>query len=226
VDTPITEMGFAGLAVGSAMVSCFNSFGCVCCTHHCLLCHLMIPYCLQAGLRPVCEFMTFNFSMQAIDQVINSAAKTYYMSAGEVKVPITFRGPNGASKGVAAQHSQDFTSWYASCPGLKVRLVGVQTRPDQCHGRRLTIRAVNFRFEQLFICSNLVYVFLHTVCKLYYRLWLPVVLVYMPEPSQQCIQYSDTCTLTLTQESSGTSHDSDYVCTCCLASSGGISLVC
>ena len=92
MDTPITEMGFAGLAVGSAM----------------------------AGLRPVCEFMTFNFSMQAIDQVINSAAKTYYMSAGEVKVPITFRGPNGASKGVAAQHSQDFTSWYASCPGLKV----------------------------------------------------------------------------------------------------------
>lgn len=92
VDTPITEMGFTGLAVGAAM----------------------------AGLRPICEFMTFNFSMQAIDQVINSAAKTYYMSAGMVHVPITFRGPNGASAGVAAQHSQDFTSWYASCPGLKV----------------------------------------------------------------------------------------------------------
>ena len=92
-----------------------------------LLC-LMISVLLQAGLRPVCEFMTFNFSMQAIDQVINSAAKTYYMSAGEVKVPITFRGPNGASKGVAAQHSQDFTSWYASCPGLKVSLVSVQSR--------------------------------------------------------------------------------------------------
>lgn len=93
VDTPITEMGFAGLAVGAAM----------------------------AGLRPICEFMTFNFSMQAIDQVINSAAKTCYMSAGMVNVPITFRGPNGAAAGVAAQHSQDFTSWYASCPGLKVR---------------------------------------------------------------------------------------------------------
>ncbi|XP_065912126.1 pyruvate dehydrogenase E1 component subunit beta, mitochondrial-like [Dysidea avara] len=92
VDTPITEMGFAGLAVGAAM----------------------------AGLRPVCEFMTFNFSMQAIDQVINSAAKTHYMSAGKVPVPITFRGPNGASAGVAAQHSQDFSAWYASCPGLKV----------------------------------------------------------------------------------------------------------
>jgi pyruvate dehydrogenase E1 component beta subunit len=92
VDTPISEMGFAGLAVGAAM----------------------------AGLKPICEFMTFNFSMQAIDQVINSAAKTYYMSAGGVKVPVTFRGPNGAAAGVAAQHSQDFTSWYSSCPGLKV----------------------------------------------------------------------------------------------------------
>ena len=65
--------------------------------------------------------MTFNFSMQAIDQVINSAAKTYYMSGGTVAVPVTFRGPNGAAAGVAAQHSQDFTSWYSSCPGLKVR---------------------------------------------------------------------------------------------------------
>ncbi|PAA47648.1 hypothetical protein BOX15_Mlig001324g4, partial [Macrostomum lignano] len=92
IDTPITEMGFAGLAVGAAM----------------------------AGLRPICEFMTFNFSMQAIDHVINSAAKTYYMSAGDVKVPIVFRGPNGAAAGVAAQHSQDFASWYSHCPGLKV----------------------------------------------------------------------------------------------------------
>lgn len=92
IDTPITEMGFAGIAVGAAM----------------------------AGLRPVCEFMTFNFSMQAIDQVINSAAKTFYMSAGKVNVPIVFRGPNGAASGVAAQHSQCFAAWYGHCPGLKV----------------------------------------------------------------------------------------------------------
>lgn len=74
----------------------------------------------QAGLRPICEFMTFNFSMQAIDQVINSAAKTYYMSGGLQPVPIVFRGPNGASAGVAAQHSQCFAAWYGHCPGLKV----------------------------------------------------------------------------------------------------------
>ncbi|XP_016295308.1 pyruvate dehydrogenase E1 component subunit beta, mitochondrial [Sinocyclocheilus anshuiensis] len=92
IDTPITEMGFAGIAVGAAM----------------------------AGLRPICEFMTFNFSMQAIDQVINSAAKTYYMSAGLQPIPIVFRGPNGASAGVAAQHSQCFAAWYSHCPGLKV----------------------------------------------------------------------------------------------------------
>ncbi|KAG8231772.1 hypothetical protein J437_LFUL010747 [Ladona fulva] len=92
LDTPITEMGFAGIAVGAAM----------------------------AGLRPVCEFMTFNFSMQAIDHVINSAAKTFYMSAGRVNVPIVFRGPNGAAAGVAAQHSQCFGAWYSHCPGLKV----------------------------------------------------------------------------------------------------------
>nr|XP_009674164.1 PREDICTED: pyruvate dehydrogenase E1 component subunit beta, mitochondrial [Struthio camelus australis] len=92
IDTPISEMGFTGIAVGAAM----------------------------AGLRPVCEFMTFNFSMQAIDQVINSAAKTCYMSAGSISVPIVFRGPNGASAGVAAQHSQCFAAWYGHCPGLKV----------------------------------------------------------------------------------------------------------
>jgi len=92
IDTPITEMGFAGIAVGAAM----------------------------NGLRPICEFMTFNFAMQAIDQIINSAAKTLYMSAGEVNVPIVFRGPNGAASGVAAQHSQCFGAWYAHCPGLKV----------------------------------------------------------------------------------------------------------
>lgn len=92
VDTPITEMGFTGMAVGSAF----------------------------AGLRPICEFMTFNFAMQSIDQIINSAAKTFYMSAGRVPVPIVFRGPNGCAAGVAAQHSQDFSAWFAHCPGLKV----------------------------------------------------------------------------------------------------------
>jgi pyruvate dehydrogenase E1 component beta subunit len=92
LDTPITEHGFTGIAVGAAF----------------------------AGLRPIVEFMTFNFSMQAIDQIINSAAKTLYMSGGQVRCPITFRGPNGAAARVAAQHSQCFASWYAHCPGLKV----------------------------------------------------------------------------------------------------------
>ncbi|EUB62991.1 Pyruvate dehydrogenase E1 component subunit beta [Echinococcus granulosus] len=92
IDTPISEMGFTGIAVGAAM----------------------------AGSRPVCEFMTFNFAMQAIDQIINSAAKTHYMSNGRVNVPVLFRGGNGAAAGVAAQHSQDYAAWYASCPGLKV----------------------------------------------------------------------------------------------------------
>lgn len=74
----------------------------------------------MAGLRPVVEFMTFNFAMQAIDQIINSAAKTLYMSAGTISVPIVFRGPNGAAAGVAAQHSQDYAAWYSHVPGLKV----------------------------------------------------------------------------------------------------------
>ncbi len=92
VDTPISEHGFTGLAIGSAF----------------------------KGLRPIVEFMTFNFSMQAIDQIINSAAKSLYMSGGQINCPIVFRGPNGAASQVAAQHSQDFTSWYSHCPGLKV----------------------------------------------------------------------------------------------------------
>jgi pyruvate dehydrogenase E1 component beta subunit len=92
IDTPITEQGFAGLGVGAA-------FG---------------------GLRPVIEFMTFNFAMQAIDQVVNSAAKTLYMSGGQMGCPIVFRGPNGPAARVAAQHSQDYSSWYAHVPGLKV----------------------------------------------------------------------------------------------------------
>lgn len=86
------QAGFTGIAAGAAM----------------------------AGLRPVCEFMTFNFAMQAIDQIINSAAKTLYMSAGTISVPIVFRGPNGAAAGVAAQHSQCYAAWYSSVPGLKV----------------------------------------------------------------------------------------------------------
>jgi len=92
IDTPITESGFAGLGVGAA-------FG---------------------GLRPVVEFMTFNFAMQAIDHIVNSAAKTLYMSGGQVHCPIVFRGPNGAASRVAAQHSQCYASWYAHVPGLKV----------------------------------------------------------------------------------------------------------
>jgi pyruvate dehydrogenase E1 component beta subunit len=92
IDMPITEHGFTGMAVGAAM----------------------------DGLRPIVEFMTFNFAMQAIDHIINSAAKTLYMSGGQMGCPIVFRGPNGAASRVGAQHSQDYASWYAHCPGLKV----------------------------------------------------------------------------------------------------------
>jgi pyruvate dehydrogenase E1 component beta subunit len=92
IDTPITEQGFAGIGVGAAM----------------------------SGLKPIVEFMTWNFAMQAIDQIVNSAAKTRYMSGGQMSVPIVFRGPNGAASRVAAQHSQCFAAWYAHVPGLKV----------------------------------------------------------------------------------------------------------
>jgi pyruvate dehydrogenase E1 component beta subunit len=92
IDTPITEQGFAGLGVGTGF----------------------------AGLRPIVEFMTFNFAMQAMDQIINSASKTRYMSGGQMSCPIVFRGPNGVAARVAAQHSQCYASWYAHCPGLKV----------------------------------------------------------------------------------------------------------
>src|SRR5690606_15445284 len=92
VDTPITEHGFAGLATGAAF----------------------------AGLRPIVEFMTFNFAMQAIDQIINSAAKQLYMSGGQVTAPVVFRGPNGAAARVGAQHSQDYSAWYSHVPGLFV----------------------------------------------------------------------------------------------------------
>jgi pyruvate dehydrogenase E1 component beta subunit len=92
IDTPITEHGFAGVGVGAAF----------------------------AGLRPIVEFMTFNFAMQAIDQIVNSAAKTRYMAGGQIDCPIVFRGPNGAAARVAAQHSQDYAAWYAHIPGLIV----------------------------------------------------------------------------------------------------------
>jgi pyruvate dehydrogenase E1 component beta subunit len=92
IDTPITEHGFTGMAVGAAL----------------------------NGLKPIVEFMTFNFAMQAMDQIINSAAKTLYMSGGQMGCPIVFRGPNGAASRVAAQHSQCYASWYAHVPGLKV----------------------------------------------------------------------------------------------------------
>src|SRR5690606_35522812 len=92
VDTPITEHGFAGLGVGAAM----------------------------AGLKPIVEFRTWTFAMQAIDQIINSAAKTLYMSGGQIRCSVVFRGPNGAAARVAAQHSQDYSAWYAQVPGLKV----------------------------------------------------------------------------------------------------------
>ncbi len=92
VDTPITEYGFAGVGVGAAF----------------------------AGLKPIVEFMTWNFAMQAIDHIVNSAAKTHYMSGGQMHCAIVFRGPNGAAARVAAQHSQDYSAWYASVPGLKV----------------------------------------------------------------------------------------------------------
>jgi pyruvate dehydrogenase E1 component beta subunit len=92
IDTPITEQGFAGVGVGAAF----------------------------SGLRPIVEFMTFNFAMQAIDQIVNSAAKTHYMSGGQMSCPIVFRGPNGPAARVAAQHSQDYSSWYAHVPGMRV----------------------------------------------------------------------------------------------------------
>jgi pyruvate dehydrogenase E1 component beta subunit len=92
IDTPISEIGFTGIGVGAALY----------------------------GLRPIIEFMTWNFALQSIDHIINSAAKIHYMSAGDLTCPIVFRGLNGAAAGVAAQHSQDFSAWYSSCPGLKV----------------------------------------------------------------------------------------------------------
>jgi len=113
IDTPITEHGFAGLGIGAAL----------------------------AGLKPVVEFMTFNFAMQAIDQVINSAAKTLYMSGGQMGCQIVFRGPNGAAARVAAQHSQDYSAWYSQVPGLKV--ISPSTAADAKGLLKAAIRDLN-----------------------------------------------------------------------------------
>lgn len=124
IDTPITEHGFTGLAVGAAM----------------------------NGLSPIVEFMTFNFAMQAIDQIINSAAKTNYMSGGKVGCPIVFRGPNGAAARVGAQHSQCYASWYAHCPGLKV--ISPSTAKDS---KALLKQAIKDPNPVIFLESELLY---------------------------------------------------------------------
>ncbi|CAD1475501.1 unnamed protein product, partial [Heterotrigona itama] len=107
IDTPITEAGFCGIAIGAAL----------------------------AGLRPICEFMTFNFAMQSIDRIVNGAAKNLYMTGGKYSVPVVFRGPNGNAKGLAAQHSQCFAGWYMSVPGLKV------LSPTTCEDYRGSLKA-------------------------------------------------------------------------------------
>ena len=129
-DTPITEHGFAGLGVGAAL----------------------------SGLRPIVEFMTWNFAMQAIDQIINSAAKTLYMSGGQMGTPIVFRGPNGIASRVAAQHSQCYASWYAHCPGLKV--VAPYFAAD-CKG--LLTSAIRDPNPVIFLAHELVYGQTHDV---------------------------------------------------------------
>jgi pyruvate dehydrogenase E1 component beta subunit len=112
IDTPITEYGFAGIGAGAAM----------------------------GGLKPVIEFMTFNFAMQAIDHIINSAAKTNYMSGGQMRCPIVFRGPNGAAARVGAQHSQNYGPWYASVPGLVVIAPYDAPMPRACSRPRSAAR--------------------------------------------------------------------------------------
>lgn len=124
IDTPITEHGFAGLAIGAAF----------------------------AGLRPIVEFMTFNFSMQAMDQIVNSAAKTHYMSGGTLKCPIVFRGPNGAASRVAAQHSQNYAAIYSHIPGLKV--VVPYSAED---AKRLLITAIRDDNPVIFLENEILY---------------------------------------------------------------------
>ena len=124
IDTPITEHGFAGIAVGAAM----------------------------AGLKPIVEFMTWNFGMQAIDQIINSAAKTLYMSGGQVKCNMVFRGPNSAASRVGAQHSQEYASWYAHCPGLTV------IAPyDAASAKGLLKAAIRYPNPVIFLENEMVY---------------------------------------------------------------------
>ncbi len=130
IDTPITEHGFAGIGVGAAF----------------------------AGLRPIVEFMTFNFATQAIDHIINSAAKTRYMSGGQVSCPIVFRGPNGAAARVGAQHSQCYASWYAHVPGLKV--IAPYFAAD-CKG--LLAAAIRDPDPVIFLENEIVYGFNHEV---------------------------------------------------------------
>ena len=124
IDTPITEHGFAGVGVGAAMT----------------------------GLKPIVEFMTFNFAMQAIDQIINSAAKTLYMSGGQMGCSIVFRGPNGAAARVAAQHSQDYSAWYSHIPGLKV--VAPSTAAD---AKGLLKAAIRDRNPVIFLENEILY---------------------------------------------------------------------
>ncbi len=124
IDTPITEHGFAGLGVGAAL----------------------------AGLKPIVEFMTFNFAMQAMDQIINSAAKTLYMSGGQMGCSIVFRGPNGAAARVAAQHSQDYSAWYSSVPGLKV--IAPSTAAD---AKGLLKAAIRDRNPVIFLENEILY---------------------------------------------------------------------
>ena len=133
VDTPITEHGFAGMATGAAMT----------------------------GLRPVVEFMTFNFAMQAIDHIINSAAKTLYMSGGQMGCPIVFRGPNGAASRVGAQHSQDYSAWYSHVPGLKV--VAPWSAADAKGLLKAAIRDAN---PVIFLENEMLYGSTHPVPKL------------------------------------------------------------
>jgi pyruvate dehydrogenase E1 component beta subunit len=124
IDTPITEHGFAGLGVGAAL----------------------------AGLKPIVEFMTFNFAMQAIDQIINSAAKTLYMSGGQMGCSIVFRGPNGAAARVGAQHSQDYSAWYSHIPGLKV--IAPSTAAD---AKGLLKAAIRDRNPVIFLENEILY---------------------------------------------------------------------
>jgi pyruvate dehydrogenase E1 component beta subunit len=124
IDTPITEHGFAGLGVGAAF----------------------------AGLKPIVEFMTFNFAMQAMDHIINSAAKTLYMAGGQMGCPIVFRGPNGAAARVGAQHSQDYTAWYSQVPGLKV--VAPHTAAD---AKGLLKAAIRDRNPVIFLENEILY---------------------------------------------------------------------